>query len=67
MPQDINNKLIPTDSVFYYLELEENNVQKIADNVINLIDLYEFINAVNDSLYEPIKKYAENICSNKEV
>ena len=65
--QDINNKLIPTDSVFYYLELEENNVQKIADNVINLIDLYEFINAVNDSLYEPIKKYAENICSNKEV
>ncbi len=65
--QDINNKLIPIDSVFYYLELEENNVQKIADNVINLIDLYEFINAVNDSLYEPIKKYAENICSNKKV
>ena len=63
--QDINNKLIPSDSVFYYLELEEKNIQKIADDVINLIDLYEFINSVNDSLYEPIKKYAENICSNK--
>ena len=63
--QDIYNKLIPSDSVFYYLELEEKNIQKIADDVINLIDLYEFINAVNDSLYEPIKNYAENICSNK--
>ena len=63
--QDIYNKLIPSDSVFYYLELEEKNIQKIADDVINLIDLYEFINSVNDSLYEPIKKYAENICSNK--
>ena len=65
--QDINNKLISTDSVFYYLELEEKNIQKIADDIINLMELYEFINAVNDSLYEPIKKYAENICSNKEV
>ncbi|PDH47392.1 MAG: hypothetical protein CND37_05020 [Bacteroidetes bacterium MED-G20] len=65
--KDIKNKLIPSDSVFYYMELEEKNIQKIADDVINLMELYEFINAVNDSLYEPIKKYAENICSNKEV
>jgi hypothetical protein len=64
---DINNKLIPKDSAYYFLELEEKNLQKIADDVINLLDLYEFINSVNDSLYEPIKKYAENICSNKEV
>ena len=67
LKQDINNKLIPSDSVFYYLELEEKNIQKIADDVINLIDLYEFINTVNDSLYEPIKKYAENFCPNKEI
>ena len=65
--QDINNKLIPSDSVFYYLELEEKNIQKIADDIIHLMDLYEFINAVNDSLYEPIKKYAKNICSNKKI
>lgn len=64
---DINSKFIPTDSIFYYLKLEEENIQKIADDVIELMELYEFINAVNDSLYEPIKQYAENICSKKEV
>ena len=67
LKKDIDNDLIPLDSLKIYLDLEEENTQKISDNVLELMELYDFINSVNDSLYEPIKIYAETLCSKKEI
>jgi hypothetical protein len=67
LKKDIDNDLIPIDSLNIYLDLEEKNTQKISDNVLELTELYDFINSVNDSLYEPIKIYAETLCSKKEI
>lgn len=67
LKKDIDNGLIPIDSLNIYFSLEEKNTQKISDNVLELTELYDFINSVNDSLYEPIKIYAETLCSKKEI
>ena len=67
LKKDIDNDLIPLDSLNIYLDLEEENTQKISDKVLELMELYDFINSVSDSLYEPIKIYAETICSKKEI
>jgi archaellum component FlaC len=67
LKKDIDNDLIPIDSLNIYFSLEEKNTQKISDNVLELTELYDFINSVNDSLYEPIKIYAETLCSKKEI
>lgn len=67
LKKDIDDGLIPIDSLNIYFSLEEKNTQKISDNVLELTELYDFINSVNDSLYEPIKIYAETLCSKKEI
>ena len=64
---DLENKLIPVDSINIYLDLEEENIQKISDDVLELLEIYEFISSVSDSLYEPIKLYAEKYCSKKAL
>ena len=65
LSKDLEHNLIPVDSINVYLELESENIQKISDEVLELLELYEFINSVSDSLYEPIKLYAEKFCSKK--
>ena len=59
---DISNDIIILDSIPFFIELEERNVQRISDDILNLLDLYNFIVSINDSLYLPIKEYAEKQC-----
>ena len=65
LSKDLEHNLIPIDSINVYLDLESENIQKISDDVLELLELYKFINSVSDSLYEPIKLYAEKFCSKK--
>ena len=59
---DISNNIISLDSISFFIELEERNVQRISDDILNLLELYNFIVSTNDSLYFPIKQYAEKQC-----
>ncbi len=59
---DISNNIISLDSIPFFIELEERNVQRISDDILNLLELYNFIISINDSLYLPIKQYAEKQC-----
>ena len=61
------NNLIPKDSISYYLQMEEKNVQKISDDLLDILNLYEFVTSTNDSLYLPIRDYAEKECSKNEI
>ena len=63
---DLSNNLIPSDSIIYYIEMEEINLQKISDDLIDIINLYDFVISTNDSLYLPIKNFAEKECSKNE-
>ena len=64
---DLSNNLIPKDSISYYLQMEEKNVQKISDDLLDILNLYEFVTSTNDSLYLPIRDYAEKECSKNEI
>ena len=59
---DISNDIISLDSIPFFIELEGINVQRISDDILNLLELYNFIVSINDSLYLPIKEYAEKQC-----
>ena len=59
---DISNNIISLDSIPFFIDLEERNVQRISDDILNLLELYNFIVSTNDSLYFPIKQYAEKQC-----
>ena len=47
--------------------MEEKNVQKISDDLLDILNLYEFVTSTNDSLYLPIRDYAEKECSKNEI
>jgi hypothetical protein len=64
---DLSNNLIPLDSILYYIEMEEKNVQKISDDLLDILNLYDFVISTNDSLYLPIKSFAEKECSKNEI
>ena len=64
---DLSNNLIPKDSISYYLQMEEKNVQKISDDLLDILNLYDFVTSTNDSLYLPIRDYAEKECSKNEI
>ena len=64
---DLSNKLVPTDSISYYLEMEEKNLQKISDDLLDILNLYEFVISTSDTLYLPIKDFAEKECSKNEI
>ena len=44
---DISNNIISLDSISFFIELEERNVQRISDDILNLLDLYNFIVSTN--------------------
>jgi hypothetical protein len=60
---DIENQLVDNDSISSFLKIEEKNVEKITNDIDQLIDLYQSINATNDSLYPYIKSIAESYCN----
>lgn len=64
---DLSNNLVPTDSIPYYIEMEEKNVQKISDDLLDVLTLYDFVISTSDSLYLPIMDYAEKECSKNEI
>ena len=64
---DLSNNLISSDSILYYIEMEKKNLQKISDDLLDILNLYEFVISTNDSLYLPIKNFAENECSKNEI
>tara|TARA_B100000780_G_C20907135_1_gene361084 strand:- start:133 stop:660 length:528 start_codon:yes stop_codon:yes gene_type:complete len=64
---DLSNNLVPKDSIRYYIEMEEKNVQKISDDLLDVLTLYDFVISTSDSLYLPIMDYAEKECSKNEI
>jgi len=64
---DFSNNLIPSDSILYYIEMEKKNLQKISDDLLDILNLYDFVTSTNDSLYLPIKNFAEKECSKNEI
>lgn len=59
---DLDNNLIPSDSIFFFLEKEKENLQSISDETNNVVSLYNEIVIVHDSLYLTIKELAKNNC-----
>jgi archaellum component FlaC len=64
---DLSNKLIPADSIPYFLEMEEKNLQKISDDLLDILNLYDFVTSTSDSLYLPIKNFAKKECLKNEI
>ena len=64
---DLANNLVPGDSIPYYLEMEKKNIQKISDDLLDILNLYDFVISTNDSLYLPIKNFANKECSKNEI
>jgi len=62
---DLDAQLIEEDSINYFLDLENRNILKIADDVNVLLELYSLINHLHDSLHEPIKVMVQNYCGRK--
>ena len=47
--------------------MEEKNLQKISDDLLDILNLYEFVISTSDTLYLPIKDFAEKECSKNEI
>ena len=62
LKQDVENNLIPSDSILFFLEKEKENLQSISDETNNVVSLYNEILIVHDSLYHSIKELAKNNC-----
>lgn len=67
LKSDLSNNLIPLDSILFYIEMEEKNLQKISDDLLDVLNLYDFVISTDDSLYLPIKNFAEKECSKNEI
>ena len=63
LKKDLENKLIPKDSIKFYLNKEEKNIMVISDEINNVSTIYNEIISVHDSLYSKIKELANNNCS----
>ena len=63
---DLQNNLIPEDSIQLYLELEDENIEMIFSDLHELSMLYNFIIETHDSLYPYVKTFAENYCKKNE-
>jgi hypothetical protein len=62
LEQDINNDLIPLDSIVFFLDKEKLNLGTISDEMNNVVSLYDEIIVTHDSLYLGIKELAKNNC-----
>ncbi|MBM77527.1 MAG: hypothetical protein CL846_03520 [Crocinitomicaceae bacterium] len=63
LKKDLENKLIPKDSIKFYLNKEEKNIMVISDEINNVSTIYNEIISVHESLYSKIKELANNNCS----
>jgi len=64
--EDLDNGLINEDSISAFITLEENNVNKIVNDIHQVIDRFNFIKSTNDTLYPYIKNFAERYCQKNE-
>ena len=60
--KDVNNGLIPKDSVDFYVKKEKQHIIQISDETNNVYVLYNEIMSAHDSLYLKIKELANNNC-----
>ncbi len=62
LEQDIDNNLIPLDSIIVYLNNEKQNLQLMSDETNNVVNLFDEIVIIHDSLYLRIKELAKSNC-----
>ena len=60
--QDIDNQLIPLDSISFFIEMEQQNIYKISDQTNNVASMFDEIISIHDELYPKIKILAKNNC-----